>query len=111
MPMIPSIFLLLKLFMVWHLLFSCLVLWFATAQSSADGQLWVLVRVSNGSELPPQHHRMIFVDCVVTVHRIPSQEVPEAEKQFDLSIVLQPDHVFATFVDQRAISGRHPVNQ
>src|SRR5712691_3174676 len=79
------------------------------SKSSADGQLWVLVRVSNSSELPPKHHRMVFVDRIVTVHRIPSQEVPEAEKQFHLGIVLQPDHVLSAFVDQRAISGATPL--
>src|SRR5262249_53874614 len=86
-------------------------LWFPSNPTAAQSPLWVLLRVSHGSDVEPQHHRVVFVDSVVTVHWIAAKKIAEAEKQFDLGIVLQPDYVFSTRLDQRTTRRRRSVDQ
>src|SRR5262245_10157273 len=54
-------------------------------------ELWVLLRVSIRIDVEPQHHRVIFVDRVVTMHRVSSEEVAEAEEELGFGVVLQPE--------------------
>src|SRR5207245_2092776 len=51
-----------------------------------------LVVISHRGKLPPQHHRVVFMDHVVAVHRIAPEEVSETEKESYLLAGEQPMH-------------------
>src|SRR2546428_8775031 len=57
--------------------------------------------VAGGGDVPAQHHRVVFVDDVVAVHRIPSQEVPEAEEEQHVAARDQAHDVLAREVHAR----------
>src|SRR5262249_12119772 len=82
-----------------------------TEVARTRGQLWVLILVSRSTDVEPQHHRVVFMDHVVTMHRISSQKVAEGEEQFDFGIVLQSDYVLSTCLDQRTIRRRRPIDK
>src|SRR5207244_2743902 len=44
-------------------------------------------------DVPAEHHRVVFVHDVVTVHRVSAEEVSEAEEDPDLLVALEPDDV------------------
>src|SRR5262245_14429979 len=45
------------------------------------------------NDVPPQHHRVVFMDGVVAVHGITAYEIPEAHKELYSSIATQSRHV------------------
>ena len=59
----------------------------------------VLVVVAHVVDIEPQHHRVVFVNRVVTVHRVAPGEVAEAEVNLHLVILSESDDVFATALD------------
>src|SRR6185295_13985079 len=108
-PSIPITFLRFILFMVSFLLSGSV----CTARGAARtrDQLRILLRVAHGLDIEAQHHRMVLVDRVVTMHRISSQEVAEAEEQFGFGIVLKSEHVLSTHLNKRVVVWRLPVDQ
>ena len=60
-----------------------------------------LVIVSRIIDVKPQHHRVIFVNRVVAVHRITAGEVAEAEVNINVIIFTKSDDVLAPSFDQR----------
>src|SRR6202040_4054924 len=58
-----------------------------------------LVVVSDRRDLPPEHHRVVFVDDVVTVHRVAAEPVAEAEEEGHVASPRQePDDVLARHI-------------
>src|SRR5262249_24852083 len=56
--------------------------------------------------LPSQHHRVILVDRVVAVQRVPPDEITEPEEQLDALVLPQPRDVLPTDVERyRPASG------
>src|SRR5436309_16055649 len=49
--------------------------------------------LSSWHDVPPEHHGMVLVHDVVTVHGIPTVEVPEADEEPDLFVALQPHDI------------------
>src|SRR5688572_2053711 len=56
--------------------------------------------IANIVDLAEHHHRVVFVDHVVTVQRDSPDEVAETEVHLRLHVVLQPENIFSTFRDQ-----------
>src|SRR5713226_10532784 len=83
--------------------------WFVSPFPYSYG-LRLRVVISLGCDLPEQHHGVIFVNYVVTVQRIASQEIPEAEEEFDFRVVFQPYDVLPPGLDQRRVRRRLPVD-
>src|SRR5947209_18738638 len=64
--------------------------------------LWILVVVNHvGLHLEEQHHGVIFVNRVVTVHRPVTLKVAEAEKDRRVLIELKPSHILARYLHTR----------
>ncbi len=61
----------------------------------------VLVIVSHVVDVKPQHHRVVFVNRVVTVHRVAPGKVAEAEVNLHVVILAESDDVLAASLDQR----------
>ena len=61
----------------------------------------LLVVVSHVINVKPQHHGVIFVNGVVTVHRIASDKVAETEIDLYVVSLAKPDNVLASALDQR----------
>src|ERR671922_1498180 len=49
--------------------------------------------VAHVLHLPEQHHRVIFVNRVVAVHRVPAPEVAEPHDELDFFVEPEPYHV------------------
>ena len=54
-----------------------------------------LVAVPDIVNVEPQHHRVVFVNRVVTVKWIAPDEIAEPEEQFDVIVLSQPHGVLA----------------
>src|SRR5216683_402954 len=64
--------------------------------------LRILVVIDDvGLHLPEQHHRVVLVYGVVTVHWVVSREVAEAEEERVRFVELEPGHVFARHLHYR----------
>lgn len=61
----------------------------------------VLVVVAHVVDIKPQHHRVVFVNRIVTVHRVTAHEVAEPEVDLDVVILTESYDVFASAFDQR----------
>ena len=59
-----------------------------------------LVIVSDVVDVKPQHHRVIFMNRVVAVHRVTAGEVAEAEVDIYIVILAEPDDVLAPSLNQ-----------
>src|SRR5688500_12405590 len=62
-------------------------------------------------DLPDEHHGVILMHDVVTVERITSDKVAEAEERLGLHVVFEPDDVFAPVEDQSARRRRSAVDR
>ena len=60
----------------------------------------ILVVVSHVVDVKSQHHGVVFVNRVVTVHWIASGEVAEAEVNLDIVVLTKSDDVLAAALDQ-----------
>jgi hypothetical protein len=58
-----------------------------------------------------QHHRVIFVNHVVTVQWEPPDEVTETEKHFCFHVVLQPENILPASRNQSGARGRIAVDR
>ncbi len=61
----------------------------------------VLVVVTHVVDVKPQHHRVVFVNRVVTVHRVAPREIAEAEINLYVIVLAKSDDVLAASFDQR----------
>src|SRR6185369_13310927 len=59
-----------------------------------------LVAVPDIVNVEPQHHRMVFMDHVVAMHRIAPYKVAETEEQLDVIVLSQPHDVLAASLDR-----------
>src|ERR1051325_3855179 len=60
-----------------------------------------LVSVAHVVDVKPQHHRVVFVNNVVAVHRVAPHEVAEPEVERDVVILTESYDVLAAALDQR----------
>src|SRR4030095_11358269 len=65
-----------------------------------------LVAVSGIVDVKPQHHRVVLVNRIVAVHGVAPHEIAEAEEQFDVVVLSQPDDILTAPLDR---SRRVPV--
>ena len=59
------------------------------------------VAVTDIVNVKPQHHRVVFVNRVVAVHRIAPDEITETEEQFNVIVLAEPHDILAASLDCR----------
>jgi hypothetical protein len=57
--------------------------------------LWRDLAVSVLLNIPQKHHRVVFVNRVVTMQRVGAGEITEAEEELRPFVLDQSDHIFS----------------